>query len=214
MRRCRRLRKLRRALASRLKRLERRLQTLVSGTNRQDRDLVVAYVTLEALNAWAQFCRSFYLSCALGARTERKKYITITVPAGTDHLGIAIKHFKKSAKPNSVGAWHRRDEPTWHDPNVLMTLCSNLGCSIQSEVERAFSLGQTVFRDLPVARNFFAHRSEGTARAARNIAPQYTLPTYLSPAELLLAVPPGAYSSLVVAWLDEIRITAELICKA
>jgi hypothetical protein len=211
--RCRRLRKLRLTLSRRLSRLEKRLNVLGSSSP-QERDIVVAYVAIEALNAWALFSRSFYLSCALGTRTERNKRVSVAASTVTDHIGFAITHFKKSAKPNSGGTWHRRDEPTWHDPNVLMTVCKNLGCSIQGELEAAFSLQQTVFKNLPVFRNFFAHRNEGTSRAARNVAPQYTLPTYISPAELLLTVGPGAHSSLLLMWLDEIRITAEFICRA
>jgi hypothetical protein len=211
--RCRRLRKLRVTLSRRLSRLEKRLSTLASSSP-QERDIVVSYVAIEALNAWALFSRCFYLSCALGTRTERNKRVIFAASTVTDHIGFAIIHFKKSAKPNSGGTWHRRDEPTWHDPNVLMAVCKNLGCSIQDELEAAFSLQQTVFRNLPVFRNFFAHRNEGTSRAARNIGPEYTLPTYLSPAELLLAVSPGAHTSLILMWLDEIRITAEFICGA
>jgi hypothetical protein len=177
----------------------------------KERDIVATYVAMEALNAWALFSRSFYLSCALGTRTELNERVVVATV--TDHIGFAIKHFKKSAKPNSSGTWHRRDEPTWHDPNVLMTVCKSLGCSIQSELEAAFSLRQTVFKNLPVLRNFFAHRNEETSRAARNIGPQYTLPTSLPPAELLLAVSPGGYASLILTWLDEMRITAEIICR-
>lgn len=212
MQRVRRLRKLRLAVRWRLRRLEDKLNG-VGSKPRSERDLAVAYVTIEALNAWVLFSRSFYLSCAIGARTERNRRAILATPLGTDHLGAAISHYKKSAKPNSHGQWHRRDEPAWHDPNVLMTVCKNLGCSVQNELEAAFSMQQTVFRDLPVFRNFFAHRNQGTSGAARNIAPLYTLPTYLTPAELLMSTSPGAYAPLLVTWLDEIRITVEFICR-
>jgi len=179
----------------------------------KDRDVVVAYATIEALNAWALFSRSFYLSCALGALTERKRYVTNTL-ATTDPLGAAITCINSRARPKSPGVWDRRDEPAWHDPNVLMRVCANLGCSIQVEVGRAFSLSQNVFKDLPVFRNFFAHRNGQTSQAARNTAPRYTLPTHLSPTELLLSVSPGATESLLLDWLTEMLITAEFLCKA
>ena len=200
-------------LRRRLHRLEKRLNSAVSSGNGPDRDMLVGYVAIEALNAWALFSRSFYLSCAIGAMTEKRKPVSITVP-NADHLGLAITQYKKSAKPRATGEWHRRDEPAWHDPNVLMTVCRNLGCSIQTHIEAAFSLQQNVFNDLPVYRNFFAHRNEKTSEAAQNIAPRYALPTYLSPSELLLAVSPGASASVMLEWISEINVTAEFLCKA
>jgi hypothetical protein len=156
----------------------------------------------------------FLLSlCVLGAKTERKKRVTLT-NAPSDPIGVAITHYKPKAQPNTAGVWHRRDEPTWHDPNILMTLCGNVGCSIQPQISAAFSLNQNVFKDLPVFRNFFAHRNGQTSEAARNIAPNYTLPSNLSPTELLLSVGPGASSSVMIEWLAEIKITAEFLCKA
>lgn len=214
MQRTKRLRKLRMALKWRLYRLEKRLKSVSAATDRPDRDMAVAYVAVEALNAWTMFSRSFYLSCALGTVTERNRRVTITALPTADHMGLAITQFKKSAKPNTAGQWHRRDEPAWHDPNVLMTACKNLGCSIQPHLEASFTLQQNVFNDLPVCRNFFAHRNESSSRAARNIAPRYTLPTYLSPCDLLLAVSPGASTSVMLEWLDEMNVTAEFICKA
>ena len=175
--------------------------------------MVVSYVAVEALNAWSLFSRSFYLSCAIGARTERKKAISFA-QATSDHLGAAITHYKRNAVPNVAGAWHRRDEPTWHDPNVLMTVCKNLGCSIQPEIEIAFSLGQDVFNDLPVCRNFFAHRNEQTSHAARSLASKYTLPTPATLTDFLVAVSPGNSAPVLLTWIGEINVTAEFICKA
>jgi hypothetical protein len=213
VRRVKQLRKLRITLKRRLSRLEKRLMSVTSTSNDQDRDMTVAYVAIEALNAWALFSRSFYLSCAIGAKTERGNRIKSNAPTN-DPLGLAITKFRKSATPNTAGVWHRRDEPAWHDPNVLMTVCATLGCSIQDEIQASFSLQQNVFNDLPVLRNFFAHRNEGTSQAARYLAPRYTLPSTLSPSELLLAVSQGAATSIMLAWLDEMNITAELMCEA
>ena len=196
MRRCRRLRRLRITLQRRLNRLEQRLKAVSGNKVHKDRDLTVAYVAIEALNAWALFSRSFYLSCVLGATTERKK--TVTVSTTPDPLGAAIVCCNKWAKPSASGTWHRRDEPAWHDPNVLMKVCGNIRCSIHTEIGQAFSLSQNVFNDLPVFRNFFAHRNGDTSQAARNIAPRYTLPTHLTPTEILLAVSPGSTEPVIL----------------
>ena len=210
MQKAKRLRRLKVTFRRRLERLERRLDGIGS-TN--ERDIVVAYVAIEALNAWALFSRSFYLSCAGGAKTEKRKRVALTIQT-TDPLGHAITRYKPGAQPNHLGEWHRRDEPTWHDPNVLMAVCRNLGCSIQPEIDASFSMGQKVFKDLPVFRNFFAHRNEGTSRAARNLGPSYTLPTRLPPFQLLLSFSPGSTAPVIVEWLAEMKITADFLCKA
>lgn len=212
MRRCKRLRRLRKTFFRRVDRLERRIMAVASFASHNDRDVITAYVTIEALNAWALFSRSFYLSCAMGALTERKKYITAT--QNNDPLGTAIMCINNKARPKTSGVWSRRDEPTWHDPNVLMKVCQNLGCSNHQEVTSAFSLGQKAFTNLPVFRNFFAHRNEQTSTAVRNIAPQYMLPTYLAPTDLLMSVGPGATQSVILESLTEIKITAEFLCKS
>jgi len=201
------------ALKWRLSRLEKRLKTVSSSSPRPDREIAVAYVAIEALNAWAMFSRSFYLSLELNTVTEHNKKVTMSTPAA-DHLGDAIRHYKPHATPNTLGVWSRRDEPTWHDPNVLLTICNNRGCSVQTQLQASFSLQQNFFRHLPVCRNFFAHRNESTSRAARNIAPGYALPTSLTPCDLMLSASPGSSSSVLLAWMDEMNITAEFICKA
>lgn len=212
MRRCKRLRRLRKTLNRRIARLERRIRAVAANPEHRDRDMVVAHVSIEALNAWALFSRSFYLSCTLGALTERKQYVT-TAPTA-DPLGAAITCINRRVQPNTRGVWHRRDEPAWHDPNVLMRVCGNVGCSIQVQIGQAFSLSQNVFKDLPVFRNFFAHRNGDTSLAARNIAPRYALPSQLTPTELLLSVSPGATEAVLLDWLTEMLITAEFLCKA
>jgi hypothetical protein len=191
--------------------LERRIKAVAGGGVHKDRDVVVAYVAIEALNAWALFSRSFYMSCALGALTERKKVVT-TEPT-VDPLGAAITCINSRARPSASGVWHRRDEPAWHDPNVLMRVCANLKCSIQVQIGQAFSLSLNVFNDLPVFRNFFAHRNGQTSQAARNIAPRYTLPTHLAPTELLLSVSPGSTETVILEWIVEMSITAEFLCR-
>lgn len=203
---------------NRIDRLERRINEVAFVRDHKDRDIVVSYGTIEALNAWALFSRSFYLSCALGSITERKKIVTMT--SITDPLGYAIVLFKPKATPispatlTSPPAWHRRDEPPWHDPTVLMRICGNLKCSIQNEIINAFSLNLNVFRDLPIVRNFFAHRNSQTIQAVRNIAPRYTLPTHLIPTEFLISVSMNSTVPVILDWLAEMKITAEFLCKA
>jgi hypothetical protein len=214
MNRCKNLLKLRKTLAARLDRLERKL-AIAQKTAPHERDPIVAYVAIETLNAWAQFSKAFYLSCVINAKSESRLAVTV-IPSGmsaNDALGMAILRFKKHATPNSVGQWARRDEPAWHDPNVLLEICKITNCSLYTQMQAAFSLGQRVFNDLPVFRNFYGHRNRLSAEAARNIGPSYLLPTTLRPSEMLLRSKPSAVTSVLVEWMAELRITSEFLCS-
>jgi len=211
---CKSLFKLRRRLVARLERLERRLSASAALAP-PDRDPVISYVTIESLNAWSQFAKALYLSCMLNAKTEGRTTVGV-VPSGVplnDAVGLAITRYKKYATPNSSGVWDRRDEPAWHDPNVLLGVCQHVSCSIYLQMQAAFSLGQRVFLDLPVFRNFFAHRNRLSSRAAQNLGPQYLLPSSLRPSEMLMRSKPMAPASVLEEWIAELKITAELLCQ-
>jgi hypothetical protein len=213
MNRCKNLVKLRLTLGARLDRLERKLGVTINLPS-HEQDPIVAYVTIEALNAWAAFSKAFYLSCVINAKNESRSPVTVH-PLGmseNDAVGHAILLFKRHAIPNSTGQWSRRDEPAWHDPNVLLQICKGAKCSQYAQIQAAFSLGQRVFHDLPVFRNFYGHRNRLSAAAAQNIAPRYLLPTNLRPSELLLRSKPSAVSSILSEWIDELRITSEFLC--
>lgn len=180
-----------------------------------DRDVLVGYIVIEALNAWASFCRAFFLSCMLEATIGSKRRVRVGHQALSLHdaLGIAVRQFKPGASPNAAGIWHRRDEPTWHDPSVLLTLSRTIRCSELPKIEAALSLGATVFSGLPVFRNFFAHRNQGTAMAAKGIAPRYLIPSALSPHEILLYKSVTTRDALMSMWLDELLATVDLLCR-
>jgi hypothetical protein len=44
-------------------------------------------------------------------------------------LGAAVQLYNARAMPKSDGSWDRRDEPTWHDKNVLMKACAAMRTS-------------------------------------------------------------------------------------
>lgn len=204
----------RKAFSARITRLEKRFLAS-SAQPSYDRDPVISYVAIEALNSWAQFSRAFYLSCVISARTESK--VTVGVwPTGmseNDAMGFAIKRLRPHATANSLGVWARRDEPTWHDPNALLSICKHLNCSLYGQMQNAFSMGQNVFIDLPVFRNFYGHRNRASERAAQNIAPKHLLPSASRPSDILGRIPPSETVPLLLVWLAEMKITAEFLCQ-
>lgn len=209
-----RLRKLRKAYCYRLNRLRHRLSQC-SGLCESEQDMLIAYSTIEAINGWAAFVRSYYLSCMMNAETERGRTVLVSQSglSADAAIGVAVQRFKPNVSPLASGQWHRRTEPPWHDPNTLLTLSAHVSCSQHSEISAAFSLGATVFAGLPVFRNFFAHRNEGTLSAVRSIAPRYMVPSTLRPAAMLVFRPLTRPSGLLDEWLDELEVTARLLVR-
>jgi hypothetical protein len=88
-----------------------------------------------------------------------------------------------------------------------------IGSSSLADVQATFSLGYTVFRDLPVCRNFFAHRNRDTENAAMNLALRYGIAGSPRPAKMLLSFPYGGTEPLLLKWLHEIEFTVQYLCN-
>jgi hypothetical protein len=207
------LRKLRKCCCARLGRLEARLTGISTVSTGTLPEILVGNVAIESLNSWANFTRTYYLSCFLSPRTECGVPLSVTSTAAAgDAMGIAIRTWRPRATPNASGVWSRRDEPTWHDPNTLLTLAAVISCSNLADIQAAFSLGYSVFRDLPVCRNFFAHRNRHTERAAMDIALRHGIAGHPRPAKLLLSFPYGRPEPLLLEWLHQISFTVQYLC--
>lgn len=181
----------------------------------QESEACLSYVTIEVLNTWVNFSRAFYLSLILHPRTASSNQRIIVGTPGLNFdqaVGLAIRIYRLHAVPGASGVWHRRDEPTWHDPNVFMRVCNNIGCSNMPDINAAFSFGTRVFNDLPVFRNFYAHRNLQTEYAAKQLAPQYGIPATFRPSQILLARPLRRPQSLIFEWIDDIIFTIEYLC--
>ena len=193
-----------------------RLKRLLSSTShpKDAPELLIANTTIETLNTWSNFSRSFYLSCALHSKAvSGNRIITTSNPSNiNDAIGHAMQCWKPSATPHSSGIWVRRYEPTWHDQNILSSVCSHIGCSNITNIRDGLSGGQTFFSDLPTFRNFYAHRNQETELAAMNKATRYSISSTLKPSAILREFPIGETSTLLVKWLDELEFTIEYLC--
>src|SRR6266566_36009 len=79
---------------------------------------VVAFVTLEALNLWDAFARSYYLSCAFGTKLRSGVLVRFGMP-GIDSPASAIREVLVAAKRKVPGGTiQRRYEPSWHDVQI------------------------------------------------------------------------------------------------
>lgn len=180
----------------------------------QEREAILSFIVIETLNTWTNFSRCYYLSCTIRPRTITGRRITVypAIPDFNSAIGLAITHTRSNVTPPHSGLWHRRDEPSWHDHNLLMRCCRHISCSNIVDIQAAFSFGSRVFIDLPVFRNFFAHRNSQTGKAASDLGPQYGIPATFRPSQILLSNPLGRPQPLILDQFDDLIATIELLC--
>lgn len=203
MRVCRQLAVLKHTACRRAVRLRRLVETYRPPLT-PDQARLVSFVTMEALNLWASFSREFFISCVLGAKREGGGRVTSRTPVPTKTGAIAF-----------ACAMNRQNtsfEPLWRKPAILLSLLSAAGVSNIGQVQTAFSYQTTAFDQLYVARNFFAHRAEGTARKAARIARALGVPTDMKVPEILCTWLPLRPQNILSDWLDDFYNIIELLC--
>jgi hypothetical protein len=175
-------------------------------------DCRIAFVVAEAVNIWASFVRAYYLSWFLRPTTMSGSRVNCSnhILRFEDALIFAIKRLRSRGYSRTRPV--RLDEPTWHDPVTLLTLATEIGVSNLSKVQAAFSLGATYPNVLPTVRNFYAHRNEETFRKVIEKAVLLGLGRNLRPCEFVCTSLPSRPQNLISDWLDEIRLTIELLC--
>jgi hypothetical protein len=177
-------------------------------------DRVIAYVTIESLNLWSSFARSYYLSYVFSAKRDNHTKVTIGVlgvRTTEEAIDFAVRRMKPKFRVG--GPWRRRDEPTWHDPNTLQVLCSSLVVSNLTQIYAAFSYQTDVFMYLPTIRNFFAHRNDDTAGKVATIARSYGIETKLRPSEILCSRAVGRPQNVLLDWISDLGNVIELLCQ-
>ena len=214
MRPCRDLERLRDTARYKLRKLREMALNAVSTIISREREALLSFIVIETLNTWNNFSRSYYLSCTVKPRTVTGKRITVgsLIPDFNSAIGLAVIYVRPHVTPPSSGIWHRRDEPAWHDHNLFMQFCRNIGCSNITDIQAAFSFGSRVFVDLPVFRNFFAHRNSQTGKAVADLGPQYGVPATLRPSQILLSRPLGRPQQLILDQIDDLVFIIELLC--
>jgi hypothetical protein len=178
-----------------------------------EQDRQVAFVTIEALNTWMEFCRYFYLGCALGGKDASGRRL---LPAAgsyrtvNDALTFAI-HTMNPRLRGRNGPWAPRDEPAWHQSGEFFKIMRALNTSNVPNVVSAVSLATGGLGHLPTFRNFYAHRSEYSAKRAQRLATNYVVSTQLHPTRILLSYAPGRPRPILREWLDDLVVVVQLM---
>lgn len=181
-----------------------------------EREPVVSYIVVESLNTWNNFLRALYLSCVVQAKSTKGKKITTpaVIPSFNDAIGIAINHYRpRPMIVPSSGIWGRREEPKWHDIQVFIRSCQAISCSYIPDIQSALSIGTRVYTDLPVIRNYYAHRNNSTALKVKNLAPFYGISSSLLPTDILFSYPLSVPRPLIISILDDLYTSVEFLCE-
>lgn len=172
-----------------------------------------SFVTIETQNLWSNFVRSYLLSCVFCPRRSKGGKVTLGNSAIQSPGDVLLAAARSVRGPTAAAPTNRREEPSWHDTSVFLKTASAIQCSHLNQIQGALSLQTRVLQDLPVFRNYYAHRNEETANKAIALASkQYLVRGYHHPT-LVLAQP--AYKRtqpIILDWLDDLRTIADLLC--
>lgn len=157
---------------------------------------------------------AYFLSYILSPYRESGTRVTCdplinSLPSALD---AAMRRCKPYILRRGTG-YGRRDEPSWHRPDIMWHCCDEISASNTLDVRSAFSITPGTFDHLTTFRNFYAHRNPHTARQAINIARLYSIPTNLHPSQILLTPAYGRPQPLILDWLDDITTVVELLCE-
>jgi hypothetical protein len=206
------LRKLSDAAAYRLRRLQ-ACMLEAAGRTGLDRDRVVGHVVLESQSLWGNFVRAYLLSCLFRPRRRNGGIVTLGNQAVQNPVDILLAAARASRGPYANPPTSRRDEPAWHDVQILLRTCQAIDCSHLSSVQAAVSTQVTVFSHLPAFRNFYAHRNEETFDSALRVAKTHFLLTAAKhPTEALCTRPRNRPQPLLLDWLDEMTVVVDFLC--
>ena len=153
---------------------------------------------------WANFARSYYLSCALRAKSPDGGEFELAIPFFPDER-TALRFAAKGEKTTSRG------EPIWHDLSAFGRVMRTLQPLDQTRLLAGLSYSSTVFRDLPPCRNFFAHRTLNTANKVRRVARKNGVNPALPASEIVCTHASGRTDGLIVDWLDDLTAIIDIL---
>jgi hypothetical protein len=180
-----------------------------------EKDRIMSWAVIEALNLWASFLRAYYLSGVIRTRTRsghRISFTAVTLPTAQSALRFAVTLLKDKGfkKPNVT----RRDEPSWHSVRNFLRLAKVVGVSNLPQIYASFSTGTNFFDLLPTVRHFYAHRCDGTHSEAAKVGIRLGLSTkpVLRATEIMCARLPKRSQNVITDWLDDMENIVDLLC--
>ncbi|MDQ4044150.1 MAG: hypothetical protein M3173_01680 [Chloroflexota bacterium] len=164
------------------------------------------FIGIDALNVSAAFLRAYFLSSATQAWLQDGTRVAVGTPFPNANAALTQAiHWEYPRRSTKQGPWVARDEPTWHDPAVLIRLLHRSGCSNADGAGAALSIGSPALKHLATFRNFVAHRGEETAVKVRRLGWDYLVGMHRDPIDVVLAFGPGRPQTVIEDWLDDLH---------
>lgn len=181
-----------------------------------EKDRIVAWTVIEALNVWAGFLRAYYLSGVIKAQTRTGQRVAFTArafPNAQSALKFAVILLKDKGFKKPIVT--RRDEPGWHSTRNFLRLVKDVGASNLPQIYASLSVGTTFYEFLPTIRHFYAHRCDGTHREAARVGVTLGLSTkpILRATEIMCAKLPKRPQNVITDWLDDMSVVVDLLCS-
>lgn len=174
----------------------------------------MSHAVIGLLNLLSNFNKAFYLSCARSPIGRSKSRHITPAPYVDDNssLGIIILKYKPNASRRSDGSWSKRDEPSRYEIEHLEYGLISINSPKINDLYIVQGMNLGIHKDLPVFRNYYAHKNAKTQRSARLILPQYLIPD-MHPTKALTQVPRTRSIPLILDWLDDFDITVCTLCS-
>lgn len=196
----------------RLTELRTRLQE-AAVKSKDERDVALTSVTIEAADCWNSFLRAYYLSVARTAWTSSGAKIRFTTafPNSDAAIRFALNSYRIRVP---AGALLRRNDPPWHDTRQYLRLLQNAGAPNLPAIAAAFGHQTLFFRYLPTVRNFYAHRCEETFNKAARLGIEIGISTRLNmhPNETLSYIATGKPCGVMTDWLYDMEWVMDGLC--
>jgi hypothetical protein len=96
---------------------------------------------------------------------------------------------------------------------VLLRVVDALNPSNAEVIANGLSTLTRAFDDLPIARNFFAHRNEDTAKKVARVARRLGVPAGSRPSDAVVSRLPTRPQNVLADWIDDVRCCVDLVCQ-
>lgn len=191
-------------------------QTMLSSENLTDFEY--KYITYSLISeiwkAWCLFCREIiFLSCS---GTTTRNGIVVPARSSRDNAIQRIAYEANQARrgsrvhPNKRCTFIRQ-EPTWGDQNLLVTIIPSLSPSNAVTLQSGFGSVSTVPQHLQIIRNYFAHSNSETALELKQVSKYYKAASDIT--DVLSWVNPHNSSTAIFYWLSELEEIAKVVTE-
>lgn len=180
---------------------------------------VTGYISIDALAAWSAFTREYVLSC-LWLNVQSNAFgpishsLTGAVPSERQAIIEAVRVVKKPGwSPPAAYQITPFDEPAWRKGQTLLSIAQTLNFSNLGQINTAFSYQGQALDELPLVRNFFAHKDAQTIDLVRKLGKNtYNIPPVDTACDLVAKILPGRTDTLLSEWLHNMWRTGAALC--